>query len=242
MATYDKDTLTAITNASYAQLERIAQAGKMQDMDTSSKLICLRRETPGVACATVLSKFVAEKLLKAQALVNLHEKRKFLRLFTAIPEMGVARGWLFEAYTHNRFSSSSDTTEGITVYTFAPVSDESDESRKYRPDLDSPTADLLFPLMDRAVRVYTSPDDFVDNPATTGYHIPSAKNNTGFDSFLITETAVYIFQITVPRAHAAQKGLCLLNKILPSHVPLCPASAQHKYRFGHVEFDEQEAG
>lgn len=64
------------------------------------------------------------------------------RLFTAIPEMGVARGWLFEVYARNRFSSS----------------------------------------------------------------IPFAKNNPGFDSFLITETAIYIFQMTVSRAYAADTG------------------------------------
>jgi hypothetical protein len=54
----------------------------MHNRDTSNKLICLRREIPGVACATVLSRFVAEMLLNAQAFANLREKRKFLRLFT----------------------------------------------------------------------------------------------------------------------------------------------------------------
>ena len=162
MATYDKDALTAIANASYAQLERIAREGKMHDRDTSNKLICLRREIPGVDCATVLSRFVAENLLKAQAFVNLREKRKFLRLFTAILEMGIARRWLFEAYARNRFSSSSDTTEGITVYTTRSRIRRIGRIKKYRLNLDS-TADLQFPLMDRTVRIYTSPDDFVDS-------------------------------------------------------------------------------
>ena len=91
MVNYDENTLRAIANASYAQLERAAQKGvDMVDKD-ASKLICLRRRIPGAVCATVLSRFVAEKLLKAEAFANLHEKRRLLRLFTAIPQMGVAR-------------------------------------------------------------------------------------------------------------------------------------------------------
>lgn len=222
MTTYDRRTLHDIKNATYEQLERMVDEGDLQDpySDTSNKLICLRRISPGVACAAVLSRFVAEKVLKAQAFANLHNKRKFVRLFTAIPQMGIARGWSFEAYVHNRFSSSSDIAGGITVYILAPISHTSEE---YQPDLDSATTDLLFPLMDRSVRVYTSPNDFRDNPATTEYHIPSAKNNPGFDSFLITETAVYIFQMTVSHSHTAdtgaQKGPRLLKQILPSDVP-----------------------
>jgi hypothetical protein len=157
MDDYDNDTLAAIRTASYSQLERIADGGDMYDTDISNKLLCLRCKVPGVACATVLSRFVAEKLLKAQAFANLDQKRKFLRLFTAIPQMGVARGWLFEAYVHDRFSSSDDIAEDITVYTLSPISNGSDE---YRPNLSSATVDLLFTLRDRTVRVYTSPDDF----------------------------------------------------------------------------------
>ena len=122
MENYDQNTLIAIANASYAQLERAVQQGD----EDSDMLICLRRRIPGVFCATVLSRFVAEKLLKARAFANLHQKRKLLHLFTAIPQMGVARGWLFEAYAHNRLSSSSNTAEGITFYT-APIPDESGE-------------------------------------------------------------------------------------------------------------------
>jgi hypothetical protein len=88
MEIYDETTLTAIITASSAQLDRIVQKGDMYDRDTSNKLISLRRKTPGVACATVLSRFVAEKLLKAQAFANLLEKRKLLCLFTAMPHMG----------------------------------------------------------------------------------------------------------------------------------------------------------
>jgi hypothetical protein len=127
---------------------------------------------------------------------------------------------LFKAYAHYHFSSSSDIAGGTTVYTLTPAPDASEE---YQSNLDSATPDPLFPLMDHTVRVYTSPNDFCDNPATTEYHIPSAKNNPGFDSFLITETAVYIFQMRVSRAHAddtsAQKGLHLLSQILLSDIP-----------------------
>ena len=62
---------------------------------------------------------MAEKLLKAQAFANLHEKRKLLRLFTAVPQMRVSRSWLFEAYAHNHLSSSSNTID-----TPAPISEE----------------------------------------------------------------------------------------------------------------------
>ena len=219
---HDDNTLKAIQNASYAQLERVARGG---DRDASNKqLICLRRRIPGAVCATVLSRFVAEKLLKAEAFANLHEKRRLLRLFTAIPQMGVARGWLFEAYAHNRLSSFSDPTEsidpteGITLYTLAPISEQSGE---YQPDLNSATANLLFPLVDRTVYMLTN--DFTDEPARgEAYHIPSIKNNLGFDSFLITADAVYIFQMTVSCTHTAdtdtQKGLHFLGKILPQDV------------------------
>ena len=70
--------------------------------------------------------------------------------------------------------------------------------------------------------VYRSLDDFHDTPAT-GYHKPSSKTNPGLDSFLITATAVYIFQMTVSKAHAVDSpkaaGLRLLNEMLPPGIP-----------------------
>jgi len=220
MKAYNKDTLTAIANVSPAELERIVREVDKYEGDFSNKLICLRRNSTGDYYATILSRFVAEKLFNAQAFANVNEKRRLLRLFTAVPQMRAARGWLFEAYAHNRFSSSSDTAAGITVYPLAPVPDASE---KYRADLDSPITGLPFPLVHREVRVYNKPSDFLDNPATQTYHMPSAKNNAGLDSFLITETEAYIFQMTVSCAHAAdtgsQKGLSLLEKMLPPDVP-----------------------
>jgi len=216
MKTYNKNTLKAIAKVTPAELERMVQEGDEYDGDASNKLICLRRNPSGDYYATVLSRFVAGELLNARAFADVSEKRRLLRLFSAIPQMGTARGWLFEAYAHNRFSSSSDTAGGITVYPLAPVPDASE---KYRADLDSPITNLPFPLVHREVRVYNKPSDFIDNPATQAYHMPSAKNNAGFDSFLITETEAYIFQMTVSSAHAAdtgsQKGLRLLKKMLP---------------------------
>ena len=216
MKAYNKDTLTAIANVSPAELERIVREVDKYEGDFSNKLICLRRNSTGDYYATILSRFVAEKLFNAQAFANVNEKRRLLRLFTAVPQMRAARGWLFEAYAHNRFSSSSDIAGGITVYPLAPVPDASE---KYRVDLDSPITSLPFPLVHREVRVCNKSSDFLDNPATQTYHMPSAKNNTGFDSFLITEAEAYIFQMTVTSAHAAdtgsQKGLRLLEKMLP---------------------------
>ena len=115
MKTYDERTLTAIGSASFAQLEQIARADDKYD-DTSNKLICLRRVEPGVSCSTVLSTYVAEQLLKAEGFAELNEKRKFLKLFTGIPDMGSVCGGVFEAYAHNRFASAG-SPEGITFYT-----------------------------------------------------------------------------------------------------------------------------
>ena len=222
MNNYDETTSMEVKAASFSKLQQTAQHVNMYDdagRNLSDKLLCLWRKSPGTACATVLSRSVAEQLLKAQAFAQLDEKRKLLDLFTSMPQMGVARGWLFEAYAHNCLSSG-DMAEITAVYTLSPISEK---PSKYRPNLDSETSDQLFPPINHTVRVYTSHRDFIDNPAKAGYHIPSAKNNAGFDSYLITETAVYIFQMTVSREHAAdtagQKGLGLLKKMLPSHVP-----------------------
>ena len=134
--------------------------------------------------------------------------------------MGIARGWLFEAYAHNRFFSSSDIAGGTTAYTLDPAPD--DTSGEYQPQSQLRNPRPAIPSDGSRLCV---PDDFRDNPAATEYHIPSAKSNPGFDSFLITETAVFIFQMTVSRAHTAdtraQKGLLLLKQILstvPWHV------------------------
>ena len=118
MNAYDEETLTAIGKASFAQLEQIAKATDKYD-DTSNKLICLKHVKPGVPCSTVLSTYVAEQFLKAESFAELNEKRKFLQLFTGIPEMGSARGWVFEAYAHSRFASAG-SPEGITFYTLTP--------------------------------------------------------------------------------------------------------------------------
>jgi len=118
MNTYDKETLTAIGRASFAQLEQIAKANDKSD-DTSNKLICLKRVKPGISCSTVLSTYVAEQLLKAESFAELNEKRKFLKLFTSIPEMDSASGWVFEAYAHSRIASAG-SPEGITFYTHTP--------------------------------------------------------------------------------------------------------------------------
>ena len=236
MQTYDERTLTAIKKASFAQLEQIITEHENYD-DTSDKLICLRRVGRGVSCSAVLSTYVTEQLLKAEGFAELNEKRRFLNLFTSVPQMGSARGAVFEAYAHNRFASAG-SPEGITFYTLTPTprtkskNSQSDEAQTnldsetnppptYQPDLNSKTQGPIFPLMKDAY-VYLSLDDFHAAPAA-GYHKPSSKTNPGFDSFLITNTAVYIFQMTVSKAHAVDSpkaaGLGLLNKVLPRGLP-----------------------
>jgi len=218
MEAYDHDTFYAIENASYEQLERIAQQTSMYDSSISNKLICLWRKKPGVADASVLSTFVAEQLLNAKAFADLSEKRKCLRLFAQVPEMGAARGWVFEPYVHYRFSTASPITGGITAYTLVASPQNPQE---YRPDLRSRTETSPFPLINRE-RVLRASSDGVE-PQEAEYHMPRAKNNPGFDSFLINGTSAYIFQMTVSNAHAVdsptQKGLPLLQQMLPKGVP-----------------------
>ena len=236
MKTYDERTLAAIKKVSFAQLEQIVTEREKYD-EISNKLICLRRVEPGVSYSAVLSTYVAEQLLKAEGFAELDEKRRFLNLFTSVPQMGSARGAVFEAYAHNRFASAG-SPEGITFYTLTPIprtkskKSQSDEAQTnldsetnppqtYQPDLNSKTQGPIFPLMKDAY-VYRSLDDFHAAPAA-GYHKPSSKTNPGFDSFLITNTAVYIFQMTVSKAHAVDSpkaaGLGLLNKVLPRGLP-----------------------
>jgi len=158
MESYDETTSTEVKAASFSKLQQTAQHINMYDdagRNLSNKLLCLWRKSRGTAYATVLSRSVAEQLLKAQAFAQLDEKRKLLGLFTSIPQMGVARGWLFEAYAHTCLSSG-DMAE-TTVYTLSPISEK---PSKYRPNLDSETADPLFPPITHTVRVYTSHRDF----------------------------------------------------------------------------------
>ena len=222
MGFYDDLTLDVIKDASrsFDHLEDVVLGSGRYNRDTESpsKLICLRRKRDyGGACAAVLSPFVAEELLKARAFANLQEKRKVVRLFTAVPEMGIARGWVFEAYGHEYLSTAQNNPEGITTYALIPVATD---PQQYMPDLGSERTGAPFPLLTRKLHLYGSTDDVRDRcTSEPEYHIPLARNNPGFDSFLITDNAVYIFQMTVSHEHAAdtrgQKGPGLLQRMLP---------------------------
>lgn len=152
---YDRLTSDVIAEASqsFDRLESLVlgSARYNRDTETSNTLICLKRTNNG-ACATVLSPFVAQELLNAPAFANL---RKVVRLFAALPEMGVARRWIFEIYGHEYLSTSNNNPEGIVTYTLTPVSTD---PQKYMLNPDS-RAGAPFPLITRKLHVYESPDD-----------------------------------------------------------------------------------
>ena len=173
--------------------------------------------------AVALSPFVLAEVLRAPAFATLEQKREVCKLLAGIPHgiRNVARGWAFEAYGHACLSTDDPVNFGTYPLTPSP---KSKTPKSYRYATNSKRAPTRYPRTTREIRFYDSPDDFANNPAKDGeYCVPFASNRPAFKSFVVTEAAVYIFQMSVfgkdPIDAPAQMGLGWLKRMVPSDRP-----------------------
>ena len=97
------------------------------------------------------------------------------------------------------------------------ITRDSNASHKFRP-ASEPTY-LQYHRMNRRIRHYRSSDDFKNKPASVSeYCVPFGPNNPCFDSFVVTNDAVYIFQMSISHEHnigtRTQKGTSLLRGLV----------------------------
>jgi len=220
MLNVDEATMDAIyqTSRSFDLLESIVSSTSRfsRYSETSDKVICLWRRDTFRAYVVVLSPFVWDVLLKAKALASVDKKRQVCELFSGIPEMG---GYAFQRYGHGCLSR--DDSPSFATYRLTPVSIA---PSTFRYDRTTGLTATPYPRGNCKIRPYESPDDFRHYPPLdTEFCIPTASNNPCFDSFVVTQTGVYIFQLTVSHKHRVdsptQKGLPLLKKIMPWNRP-----------------------
>ena len=217
----DEATMEAIhhTSQSFDLLKSMVSSTSRlgRSSEISNKVICMWRRDAFRAYALVLSPFVWDELLKAEAFASMDKKRQVCELFSGIPEMGVARGYAFQKYGHSCLSR--DDSPSFATYQLTRAS-----KSKFRYDRTTGLTATPYPRANRKIRPYASPDDFHHYPPLdTEFCFPILSNNPGFDSFVVTQAAVYIFQLTVSRTHRVdsrtQKGLPLLKQVVPLDRP-----------------------
>ena len=128
----------------------------------------------------------------------------------------VLRGHAFERYGHNCLSR--DDSPSFPTYLFTPVSNA---PSKFRYDRTTGLTATPYPRGNRNIRPYESLDDFRHHPPLdTEFCIFIPSNHP---CFVVTRTAVYIFQLTVSREHRidspTQKRRALSKKMMPVDRP-----------------------
>lgn len=167
-------------------------------------------------------------------------------LLARIPNAGVACGWVFEHYMHsviprpNRLESSRNPGSPESLKRSGSSARSEYRASSAKPDFiyyeltltsknpietyewhkNSPHSLTFLPRDGCSAKVYDSPEDFISQPPECGiYYFPSTSNNPSFDSFMLCEDCVYIFQMTVASSHRIdsrqKKGIPLLEKIIP---------------------------
>jgi len=212
---YDQEASEAIADVSRS-LDKLksflVSSSKERYLEISNKVVCLKRRGNFSSHSGVLSRYVLDQVLNAAAFATLEGKRQVCELFAGIPHVSAARGWAFEMYSHACLSG--DDMPSFRTYAITP---DSNASHKFRP-ASQPTP-TQYPRMNRRIRHYRSSEDFKNEPASVSeYCIPFAPNNPCFDSFVVTNNAVYIFQMSISHEHnigtPTQKGTSLLRGLV----------------------------
>jgi hypothetical protein len=204
-------------------LEMDASGAKNLAMDTISHKICLiRRLNPTDLDAEVevlpITAIVGSRIAFQLRNTERSEQIRLYKQLTALPEAKRMSGNVFEAYCQQRFS------ERISIK-FVPMvrledSKASKNKRRYLHQWYTTNTTLTPPSLEKARKAAlderTSLDirplssfEFISPKRTRGklkvkpdiYYTPAAPNQEGFDSFIVHDGILYLFQFTNATTH-----------------------------------------
>jgi len=162
---------------------------------------------------------IKEKLLERFALLNLEEQFYWYSHFAQYNNASFLTGIFFELIIHRRFR------EVITLDLF-PMTVKRGGTKKRSPQWKSThshgTAQPTIEIHPVDVNVYSKP-----GPKTIEqdvYYVPESKTQVAFDSFIMTNKALYLFQVTLASIHEIKPGILpffkpFLNKSLRPNIP-----------------------
>lgn len=237
---YDTEIQAILNKISLPVLSSLLrEAPHESDPTTSHKVICVYRR-PGpyhfLYYMDLLSPFVADSLLEAPQFSSIDSKRKLIDLFAEISIVGVARAWAFEMYMHHILAGEYGNVLVETLQLQA-----GGRTGETYQVLRSTVPDNIYTVRQRKRNSYKSFNNLKNKREV--YWIPWTLENPSFDSFVITDTAVFIFQITLSSTHAVdskgRKGLLSLINLLPPEIPrhyvvVVPKGVKESFRLTEV--------
>lgn len=161
---------------------------------------------------TILSKWSFYLIMAKVSLRTLLARRELYSTLSGVPGGEVMMGWAFEYFVHEALSNN-----GLLSYRTCPLvlyarTEECCSIQTSSPNVEYP----------RRLRRMVSYDSTTEVPKCLGTHendelycFPAQLNKPGFDSFVLSENKVDIFHMTLSNEIAIDKGLDLLEGMIP---------------------------
>lgn len=216
---YDDNILREISDLSFETLHSLLNP-RLDSL--SHKIVRIERKENEQVRITILSPLIMRKLFEAQAFRTLEAKRQVCEIFSADPHVSSARDWAFEEFAHVVLSQTDDGVDA-TSYELA-YSSKRLSMHRYTPR--AMVTDSEYSRQRLEMYMWTSPDEFrkcLTPTRVSRYWRPTSHSNPGFDSFVVTETDAYIFQMTVSDQYRVdsetQQGIAFLEELFPKNGP-----------------------
>ncbi len=181
--------------------------------NASSKLFIVRRDPKRfrAAHADVVSGYVFLRMMAHFAKQYDAFAENMIRLLKAVPQAGSTRGLLFEVVCHKELAKSSPKPLVLTEM-------ESTKHRvntRYSVPSGSTGPQKELHVRNREMFCFMS-ISFIPKPLSVDhYYVLTKENNATFDSFLVSDDELYVFQMASGKKHGTKEaGLILLNKIM----------------------------
>ncbi len=185
---------------------------------TSSRLFIVRPAPDSRIAAQydVASDYILKLLMEKFAAVFDAFQSIMIQMLKAVDKAAAVRGMLFEVSAHGKLMKGPVT---LSMMEMELTKNPSNWKFWISPNTSGRPKELR--LQTRKLVHFGNDDEELSSISfdTANYYVPRAANNATFDSFLVCDQELYVFQFTVGQSHdAKKKGLEMLKKIVGKKV------------------------
>ncbi len=243
MANHKASFRLAYNNLSLRTLENFFTAFTKNDRgldDMSHTLFLVRRATKDRIRATdvefdgvseytqgsiePITQTVEKELREHVKRLSLSEQIKWYNRFEGVPMGRISAGFVYESIVHTIFLKN--ITLDLFRMTVARAFDKSDKRKpQWKSNYEGASVQSSFKgFRPTRTTIYKESILTLTTIEPEVHYIPEDRNQVGFDSFIITDHTLYIFQVTIASSHKIKPGLVqFFSKIseesLPPHMP-----------------------
>ena len=198
----------AISDLNLDSLLQFVQDGEELDMKLSHSIILIKRQDVGDLLTPVIEPItlsVERRLKKRLIEVEQKERLRTYLLFSTVRQSRMLSGMIFESFAQLHLQETGALD--LVPMEFVPPKGRANAKWEYLPMGDAGRINPITPIQLQLEEIAEYDGSELSSFRAGALYVPASSTQVGFDSLVLVDQVLYIFQFTIADEHGIKEGI-----------------------------------